>query len=76
MSPNSLLEKYKSKLCNVHMSNRAHKPFDSETPKLKTFMAKLEEYRYAGPLTLELSRKCTIDQILKTKAVLDNFVNK
>ena len=72
----SLLEKYGNKLCNVHMSNRAHKPFDSETPKLKTFMAKLEEYGYRGPITLELSRKCTIEQILKTKAVLENFVNK
>jgi len=72
----SLLEKYRDRLCNVHMSNRAHKPFDFETPMLKTFMAKLEDYGYSGPLTMELSRKCTGEQILKTKAILENFVNK
>jgi len=27
----TLLEKYHTRLCNVHMSNRAHKPFESAT---------------------------------------------
>ena len=71
----SLLEKYHKRLCNVHMSNRAHRPFDSETPSLSAFMAKLREYGYAGPLTLELSRKCTIEQILKTKSVIERILN-
>jgi sugar phosphate isomerase/epimerase len=72
----SLLEKYRSKLCNVHISNRAHKPFDAETPKLKTFLSKLQEYDYQGPLTIELSQKCTYEQILKTKAILEKILKK
>ncbi len=33
----SLLEKYKNKLCHVHVSNRAHRPFKVETPMLRLF---------------------------------------
>jgi sugar phosphate isomerase/epimerase len=72
----SLLEKYRSKLCNVHISNRAHKPFDAETSDLKTFLSKLQEYDYQGPLTIELNRKCTDEQILKTKAILEKILKK
>jgi sugar phosphate isomerase/epimerase len=72
----SLLEKYKNKLCNIHISNRAHRPFDTETPKLKAFLTKLQECGYSGPLTMELSRKCTIEQILETKAVLEKILAK
>jgi sugar phosphate isomerase/epimerase len=71
----SLLEKYHKRLCNVHVSNRAHRPFDSETQRLSAFMAKLREYGYAGPLTLELSSKCTTEQILKTKRVIERSMN-
>ena len=71
----SLLEKYHKRLCNIHMSNRAHRPFDLETPHLSAFVAKLREYGYAGPLTLELNRKCTTEQILKTKSVLEEILN-
>jgi sugar phosphate isomerase/epimerase len=72
----SLLENYGSKLCNVHISNRSHKPFDAETFTLRAFLTKLEECGYSGPLTMELSRKCTSEQILKTKAILENVLNK
>jgi sugar phosphate isomerase/epimerase len=72
----SLLEKYRSMLCNIHISNRAHKPFEAETPKLRAFLTKLHEYGYSGPLTLELSRKCTVDQILETKAVLEKILGQ
>jgi sugar phosphate isomerase/epimerase len=71
----SLLEKYKNKLCNVHISNRAHRAFDVETPKLKAFLTKLQEYGYSGPLTLELNRKCTTEQILETKAVIEKILS-
>jgi sugar phosphate isomerase/epimerase len=71
----SLLEKYKHKLCNVHISNRAHRPFDAETSKLKGFLTKLQEYGYSGPLTMELNRKCTTDQILETKAVIEKIIH-
>jgi sugar phosphate isomerase/epimerase len=71
-----LLEKYRSKLYNVHISNRAHKPLDAETPKLKGFLSKLREYEYQGPLTIELSPKCTSEQLLKTKAILEKILKK
>lgn len=67
----SLLEKYHERLSNIHMSNRAHKPFDAETPSLCALMKKLREYGYAGPLTLELSRKCTTEQVAQTKRVVE-----
>ena len=72
----SLLEKYKNRLCNIHISNRAHKPFDAETPKLKTFLTKLQEYGYSGPITIELSSRCTTEQILETKTVTEKILNK
>ena len=72
----ALLEKYHERLCNVHMSNRAHKPFDETTPNLIAFMEKLQEYDYSGPITLELSRKCREGEILKTKRVLEKIINK
>ena len=68
-----LLEKFHSRLCDIHMSNRAHRPFEAETPSLRALMKKLSEYGYSGPLTLELSRKCTSEQILLTKRVLENL---
>jgi len=72
----SLLEKYKNRLCNVHVSNRAHRAFDAETPKLKAFLTKLQEYGYSGPLTIELSSTCTTEQILKTKAIIEKILSK
>ena len=72
----SLLEKYKNRLCNVHISNRAHRPFDAETTNLKAFLTKLQEYRYSGPLTMELNRKCTTKQILETKAIIEKILSE
>ncbi len=69
-----LLEKYKDRLCDVHMSNRAHKPFMEETPNLVAFLTKLREYQYSGPLTLELNQKCTPEEIQRTKAVLEKLL--
>jgi len=67
-----LLEKYHNQLSNVHVSNRAHKPFETGNSRLDSFIAKLLDYGYTGPLTLELSRKCSNEMILKTKAVLED----
>lgn len=72
----SLLEKYNKRLCNVHVSNRAHKPFDMEAPNLNYFLTKLRENGYNGPLTMELNQKCTTEEILKTKAILERILNK
>ncbi len=72
----SLLEKYKHKLCNIHISNRAHKPFDAETAKLKAFLTKLQKYGYSGPLTMELNRKCTTEQVLETKTIIEKLLSQ
>jgi sugar phosphate isomerase/epimerase len=72
----SLLEKYHTRLGNVHVSNRAHKPFVEETPSLNAFLTKLCECRYSGSLTLELNQKCTTKEILKTKVILERILNK
>ena len=71
----SLLEKYNKRLCNVHMSNRAHKPFNTETPSLNDFLTRLQEYEYNGPLTMELNPRCTIEEILQTKKILEKILN-
>ena len=72
----SLLEKYENRLLNVHLSNRQHEPFTRETGALKAFLAKLKEYEYSGPLTIELNSKCTIKQILQTKVILKKILDK
>ncbi len=71
----NLLEKYGKRLLNVHLSNRAHKPFDTETPNLKNFITKLQEHGYRGPVTLELNHKCTIEQIQQTKTIIQKNLN-
>jgi sugar phosphate isomerase/epimerase len=71
----SLLEKYNKRLRNVHLSNRAHKPFDVETPNLSTFLTKLQKCDYDGPLTMELNSRCRIEEILKTKMILQRILN-
>ncbi len=71
----ALLEKYHSRLCNVHLSNRAHKPFETATERLLFLIQKLREYGYVGPLSLELSRKCTLEQIAQTKRVVEAILN-
>ena len=72
----SLFEKYKDRLCNVHVSNRGHRAFDVETPMLKAFLTKLQDYGYSGPLTIELNSRCTIKQILETKAIIEKILSK
>ncbi len=69
-----LLEKYHNRLCNIHLGNRAHKPFDAPTPSLLALVQKLRKYDYVGPLTLELSRKCTLEEILRTKNVVEKVL--
>jgi sugar phosphate isomerase/epimerase len=71
----SLLENYGERLLNVHISNRAHKPFDAETQNLKTFLIELQKRDYNGPLTMELSRRCSIEEILKTKRIIRRLLS-
>jgi sugar phosphate isomerase/epimerase len=70
----SLLEKYHRRLCNVHLSNRAHKPFMEQTPALTSFIGQLRQRQYRGPVTLELNRRCTQTEILTTKRVVETVM--
>ncbi|MCX8150203.1 MAG: sugar phosphate isomerase/epimerase [Candidatus Bathyarchaeota archaeon] len=69
-----LLEKYKNRLCNVHLSNRAHKPFLQEDPHLIAFLKRLQEFNYHGSLTLELNRKCSFEEVLATKNIVEKLL--
>jgi sugar phosphate isomerase/epimerase len=71
----NLLEKYSKKLLNVHISNRAHKPFDLETPNLNAFLMRLQKCDYHGPLTMELNQRCSIEEILKTKMIIQRSLS-
>jgi sugar phosphate isomerase/epimerase len=68
------LEKFKNRIFNVHLSNLNHGVFDEETPSLEAFLAKLREYGYSGPLTIELNSKCSMEEILKTKIILQRII--
>jgi sugar phosphate isomerase/epimerase len=72
----SLLEKYWRKVCNVHMANKAHKPFKTENSELNSFLTKLHSYDYAGPITLEIARGTPIEDIAKSKAFFDKLLKK
>lgn len=72
----NLLEKYGKRICNVHMANKAHRPFLKETPELTAFLTALNGYAYEGPITLEIEHKTPIEEIAKTKALFDNILEK
>jgi sugar phosphate isomerase/epimerase len=69
------LEKFKNRIFNVHLSHLNHGAFDEETPNLEAFLTKLQEYGYDGPLTIELNSRCGIEEILKTKMILQRTLN-
>ena len=70
----NLLEKYGSRVCNVHMANKAHKPFTKETPELTKFLDKLHDYGYSGPITLEIAHNTPIEQIAQTKTLFEKIL--
>ncbi len=72
----SLLEAYGKRVCNVHMANKAHRPFTKETPELTHFLTELQGYGYDGPITLELFHKTPMYEIAKTKALFDRVLKK
>jgi sugar phosphate isomerase/epimerase len=72
----NLLEKYGSRICNVHMANKAHKPFTAATPELSAFLLGLSSFGYGGPITSELSQGTTIEKITQTKAFFDGFLEQ
>jgi sugar phosphate isomerase/epimerase len=69
-----LLEAYGKRVCNVHMANKAHKPFIKETPELTAFLSKLHGFGYEGPITLELEHKTSMEEIAKTKVLFEKLL--
>jgi sugar phosphate isomerase/epimerase len=72
----SLLEAYGSRVCNVHMANKAHKPFTQETPELTRFLGTLHNYGYEGPVSLEIAHGTPIEEIAKSKALFEKILPK
>ncbi len=72
----NLLEAYGRRVCNVHMANKAHKPFTEEAPELIEFLTKLNSYDYKGPITLELEHKTPKEEIAKSKALFEKILKK
>lgn len=70
----NLLEKYGSRVCNVHMANKSHVPFTEPKPELTSFLTKLSGYGYQGPITLELAHKTPMVEIAKCKALFDKLL--
>jgi sugar phosphate isomerase/epimerase len=70
----NLLDKYGKRICNVHMANKSHKPFTEPKQELTSFLAKLHNYGYDGPITLELEHETPIGEIAKSKALFDRLL--
>jgi sugar phosphate isomerase/epimerase len=71
-----LLEKYASRVCNVHMANRDHQPFMEETSELHLFLSTLHDCGYVGPITLELEHTTSVPQIAQTKAFFEKLLKE
>jgi sugar phosphate isomerase/epimerase len=70
----NLLEKYGTRVCNVHMANKAHKPFLQETPELREFLTKLHEFGYSGPITLEIQHGASIEEVRESKVLFERLL--
>ncbi|HMK94268.1 MAG TPA: sugar phosphate isomerase/epimerase family protein [Candidatus Limnocylindrales bacterium] len=71
-----LLEHYGSRVCNVHMANKSHKPFTEPEPELTAFLNRLNDLGYAGPITLELAHGTSMEEILRSKALFDKLLRQ
>jgi sugar phosphate isomerase/epimerase len=58
------------------MANKSHQPFTEPKPELTEFLSKLHGYGYDGPITLELDRKTTMEEIAKSKALFDKLLKE
>lgn len=71
-----VVDKYCKKICNVHMANKAHKPFIEATPELTALLSNLHNCGYEGPITLELDSRTPIEEIEKTKVLFEQLLKK
>jgi sugar phosphate isomerase/epimerase len=72
----NLLDKYGSRVCNVHMANKSHKPFTESKPELIHFLNRLHDFGYQGPITLEIAHGTPTEEIAKSKALFDKLLAK
>jgi len=72
----NLLDKYGERVCNVHMADKAHKPFTEPKPELIAFLTRLHEYCYDGPITLELAHNTSMEEIGKCKMLFDRLLEE
>jgi sugar phosphate isomerase/epimerase len=70
----NLLDAYGKRVCNVHMANKAHRPFTKETPELTAFLTRLHDYDYKGPITMELEHKTSMEEIAKSKQLFEKLL--
>ena len=70
----SLLEKYGRRICNVHMADKNHVPFTEPKPELTSFLEKLRDYGYDGPITLELHHSTAMQEIDKSKSLFEELL--
>ena len=66
---------YGGRVCNVHMANKSHIPFTEPKPELLSFLTKLHDFGYDGPITLELTRDTPMEEIAKCKALFDRLLS-
>ncbi len=71
-----LLDKYGRRICNVHMADKAHKPFIEPKKELTAFLGKLHDFGYAGPITLELVHTSSMEEIAKSKELFDKLLRE
>jgi sugar phosphate isomerase/epimerase len=70
----NLIEKYGRRICNVHMADKAHQPFIEPKKELTSFLGKLHDFGYSGPITLELVHTSSMEEIAKSKALFDKLL--
>ena len=72
----NLLDKYGDRVCNVHMADKAHKPFTKAKPELTHFLTRLHDFGYDGPITFEIAHGTPLDEIAKSKALFDRLLSQ
>jgi sugar phosphate isomerase/epimerase len=72
----NLLDKYGDRVRNVHMADKAHKPFIKAKPELSHFLKRLHDFGYDGPITFEIAYGTSIDEIAKSKSLFDELLSQ
>ena len=72
----NLLQAYGKRICNVHMANKAHRPFLEKAPELTHFLSGLKSYDYKGPITFELFHNTPMEEMAETKALFEKLLDE